>query len=110
MKNHWKKSNCKVIVEAENMDPGSHFMQVNQFVPSMNFKGIFSKLIDQVAPLKSVRLKHRSIIWFDGEILNLISRRDKALYKFKKSGSSEDGKEYRVLRNKTQKIIEKRKC
>ena len=33
----------------------------------------------------------------------------KHVYEFKKSGLSEYGKEYRVLRNKAQKIIEKRK-
>ena len=36
-------------------------------------------------------------------------QRDKALLKFYKSGSQENRKDYNVLRNKTQRLINKRK-
>ena len=48
----------------------------------LKFKQIFTIVINELAPLKSVRLKQRSQSWFIGVILDTIQKRDKALYKF----------------------------
>ena len=56
-----------------------------------------------------VRLKQRTQLWFSGDILKLIRKRDKALIKFKKSKSNDDYLEYKNLRNQTQRQINKTK-
>ena len=43
------------------------------------------EVIDQVAPIKSRRIKQNSQEWFDGEVAEKLSVRDKLFKKFKKS-------------------------
>ena len=75
-----------------------------------NFREVFSKKIDEIAPMKEVRLRSNSEPWFDGNILNLISERDKLVDKIRKGGATEDvQKRYRKLRNKVQCEIKKAK-
>ena len=43
--------------------------------------GLFQEkmsVIDEIAPVKSIRLKQHGCEWFNGEILDLISKRDKS--------------------------------
>lgn len=49
------------------------------------FSDIFLEIIDEVAPVKEVRLKQRSEPWVTGEILDCIQERDLNLYKYKKT-------------------------
>ena len=42
------------------------------------FSSILTSAMDQVAPLKSVHIKQRSEEWINGELLELISQKDKA--------------------------------
>ena len=62
----------------------------------LKFKQIFTSVINELAPIKSVRLKQRSQSWFTGEILDTIQKRDKALYKFKKNGEADCYTEYKM--------------
>ena len=73
------------------------------------FKDKFVNVIDKLAPITEVRLKQRGGDWFNGEILHLISNRDKALAKFKKSKKPEDYTHFKELRNLTQRTITKAK-
>lgn len=43
-----------------------------------NFKRLFLSVIDSVAPIKTFRIKQRSNPWFNSEMLEAISARDKA--------------------------------
>ena len=78
-------------------------------VACSNFKGKITTVLDELAPVTQVRLKQRSGDWFNAEILQLISKRDKALVKFKKSKKTEDYSEYKRLRKLTQRTISKSK-
>lgn len=49
-----------------------------------NFKSIFLSVIDNLAPIKEVRFKHRTEPWITDNILQNIQDRDKPFYKFKK--------------------------
>ena len=55
----------------------------------LKFKELFLSVVNELAPLKQIRIKQRSEPWFSGIILDLISRRDHALANFRKSKSSE---------------------
>lgn len=70
-----------------------------------NFCQMFKAVIDVVAPVKQVRLKQRTKLWFSGDIINLIRKRDKAQINFKKSLKNDDFLEFKKLRNQTQREI-----
>ena len=48
------------------------------------FKSIFVTVIDNIAPIKEVRIKNRTEPWIDSEILHSINERDKAYQTFKR--------------------------
>ena len=54
-----------------------------------------ASVIDEIAPIKEVRVKSNSQDWFDAEINDEIERRDKLLAKFKKSRSHSDNENYK---------------
>ena len=62
-----------------------------------------------MAPFKQVRLKQRSEVWLSNEILESIKLRDHLLKHFKKYGDQSVFEEYKVCRNKTQKLVLKAK-
>ena len=66
-------------------------------------------MIDEIAPIKEVRVKSNSQDWFDAEINEEIERRDKLLAKFKKSRSHSDNENYKKSRNKVQRVIKDKK-
>ena len=74
-----------------------------------SFQNIFSNVLDEVAPVKEIRLKQRTEPWMSSEILELIHSRDKFLYSFKKSGIQEEYKRFCEMRNKVQREIKKAK-
>jgi hypothetical protein len=69
------------------------------------FKTIFCNILDELAPVKSVRLKQRSEPWINSEILELIRERDKSFQKFKKHGDNINYTNFTKLRNKVQSKI-----
>ena len=70
---------------------------------------IASTVIDQIAPMKEIRVKNNSPDWFDAEIHEEIETRDKLFAKFKKSKKSNDHKNYKKARNKVQHLINKKR-
>ena len=61
-------------------------------------------VIDNLAPSKNKRIKGTSQNWFDAEIMEKISDRDKLFKKFKKSRLHVDKDNYKEGRNKVQKL------
>ena len=66
-------------------------------------------MIDEIAPLKEIRLKNNSQDWFDAEINEEIERRDKSFAKFRKSKLHRDNENYKKARNKVQRITKNKK-
>ena len=66
-------------------------------------------MIDEIAPIKEVRVKSNSQDWFDAESNKEIERRDKLLAKFKKSRSHSDNQNYKKSQNKVQRVIKDKK-
>ena len=65
------------------------------------FKSIFLKILDEVAPIKHVRIKTRTEPWIDSVILELIWKRDKLLHESNKDKQNKElRKEFNLIRNK----------
>ena len=73
------------------------------------FCEMFLNVIDSIAPIKTVRLKQNSKSWFSMEILEMISKRDKAWVKFRKNKNENLHEEYKRLRSKCQALIKNAK-
>ena len=74
-----------------------------------NFIQKFMAVIDNLAPSKNKRIKGTSQNWFDAEIMEKISDRDKLFKKFKKSRLHVDKDNYKEARNEVQKLIHTKK-
>ena len=74
-----------------------------------NFIQKFMAVIDNLAPSKNKRIKGTSQNWFDAEIMEKISDRDKLFKKFKKSRLHLDKDNYKEARNEVQKLIHTKK-
>ena len=74
-----------------------------------DFIGKLTGVIDQLAPIKKVRIKGNTQEWFDDEIHTAIKNRDKRFSAFKKSKLSEDKLVYKKSQNYDQCLIKKRK-
>ena len=85
----------------------SNFKDINEAYSDFTEK--VASVIDEIAPIKEVRVKSNSQDWFDAEINEEIERRDKLLAKFKKSRSHSDNENYKKSRNKVQRIIKDKK-
>ena len=85
----------------------SNFKDINEAYS--DFTGKVASVIDEIAPIKEVRVKSNSQDWFDAEINEEIERRDKLLSKFKKSRSHSDNENYKKSRNKVQRMIKDKK-
>ena len=66
-------------------------------------------VIDEIAPIKEVRIKNDNQEWFDGEVLEKIRIRDKLFNKYKKSKLHVDKELYHNARNAAQSLILKKK-
>ena len=60
-----------------------------------SFSQMFKNVIDEVAPLKEVRLKQRNQLWFNGEVREMIRLRNQAYSKFKQSKNNDDYLEFK---------------
>ena len=70
------------------------------------FSNMFKNVIDEIAPLKKIRLKQRNQLWFTGEVRNMICRRNQALSKFRQTKHNDDFLEFKRIRNQTQRKIQ----
>ena len=89
-----------------NFSDYSKFTDINDAYS--DFIGKVSLTIDNIAPMKEIRIKNGSKEWFDEEILEEIEKRDKLLAKFKKSRQPSDSQNYKIARNKVQGMIKKK--
>ena len=64
---------------------------------------------DNLAPSKNKRIIGTQQNWFDAEIMEKISDRDKLFKKFKNSHLHVDKDNYKEVRNETQKLIRTKK-
>ena len=85
----------------------SNFKDINEAY--LDFTGKVASVIDEIAPIKEVRVKSNSQDWFDAEINEEIETQDKLLAKFKKSTSHSDNENYKKTRNKVQHMIKDKK-
>ena len=74
-----------------------------------DFSNKLSDVINKIAPIKQSKVKNRSQEWFDGEIAEKISLRDKLFKKFKKSKLHVDEICFKEARNEVQNVIKKKK-
>ena len=76
-----------------------------------NFKKIFFEVLDEVAPIKIVRIKNRTEPWMTSTILDLIRERDKFLCESNKNRNDKKLRsKFNSLRNKVQREIRKAKA
>lgn len=69
------------------------------------FKDLFLSTLDEVAPIREIKVKKKTEPWITSEILELISERDQYFSIFKRSGCDQDYSNYCKLRNKVQRMI-----
>ena len=67
-----------------------------------SFKSIFLSVVDNIAPIKEVRIKNRTEPWIDSEILQSINERDRAYQTLKRDQSDQNFSAFKSLRSKTQ--------
>ena len=105
---YWRTSVQKYFLDKlSRADWNSCFLSTCVNSAWKSFQNIFSNVLDEVAPVKEIRLKQRTEPWMSSEILELIHSRDKFLYSFKKSGIQEEYKRFCEIRNKVQREIKK---
>ena len=68
----------------------------------LSFKNTFLELLDKIAPIKVMPLKHGTDPWMTGEVLHLIHERNHALKKFKVTKCNTWYDKYVQLRNQVQ--------
>ena len=73
------------------------------------FKNLFVSVINNVAPVKQVRIKQRTEPWIDSDILHAINLRDNAFTRYRKDKSVDNFNTFKVLRNKAQSMIKSAK-
>ena len=69
------------------------------------FKSIFMSGVNNISPIKEVRIKQRTEPWINAEILQSIYDRDRAFKVFKGDKSEQNFSTFKDLRNKTQTLI-----
>ena len=70
------------------------------------FVGILGSIIDELAPMRQVRVKQRTEAWMTGEIISSIKRRDFLFGQFKRDRTKRDVyREYCRVRNKVQRDV-----
>ena len=85
----------------------SNFKDINDAYS--DFTETVTSVIDEIAPIKEIRVKNNSQDWFDAEKNKEIGRRDKSFAKFKKSRLHSDNESYKKARNKVQRMIRNKK-
>ena len=74
------------------------------------FKFLFLNIIDEISPVKEVRIKCRTEPWMNDNIFLDIRQRDRYLRLYKKNRNKEMYSEYCKLRNKVQRDVKKAKA
>ena len=74
-----------------------------------HFSDTVLSAIEKIAPIKTVRIKNRNQEWFDSDVSEKISTRDKLFRKYKKSKLHVDKEIYVTARNSAHSLILKKK-
>lgn len=70
-----------------------------------SFNNTVMHLINKHAPLKKIKIKNKNEPWMDGNIHELIHKRDEARKKWLKGKKEEDHEIFRIARNRTKQAI-----
>ena len=84
-----------------------NFKDVNDAYSDLTEK--VTSVIDEIAPIKEIRVKNNSQDWSDAEINEEIERRDKSFAKLKKSRRHSDNESHKIAHNKVQGMIKNKK-
>ena len=104
---HYSKMNLWEKLSAVNWMPALNCHNVDE--AWNNFKDIFLGVIDNIAPVRTRRVKQGTQPWFTNEILNTIKKRDRALKTFRASNDHTIYSQYKKLHNKVQQMVERAK-
>ena len=104
MKNYSQEGFTQSLEEA-NFPDYSNFNSVNEAYD--NFVAKLTAIIDEVAPIKRIRVKGNTQEWFDDEIHCAIKNRDQYFSAFKRSKSKADKLSYKRAQNRVQHLIKK---
>ena len=74
-----------------------------------HFVELVTKIIDEVAPMREVRVRKNTQEWMDQEVLEGIRIRDRLLTKFRSSRAHVDYVNFKKARNHVQNLIKKKK-
>ncbi len=74
-----RSQNWNCVYEAETVDEAWN-----------NFKNIFIKVIDKVAPVKEMRIKQRTEPWITTQVLDMIKEKDGLISEYKKDKNNKD--------------------
>ena len=67
-------------------------------------------VIDNIAPIKEIRVKGNSKPWFDGSISEAINVRNKFKKKYKKTTLPSDELNFKAAQNQVKKLVKSKKC
>ena len=85
----------------------SEFMDIN--AAYCHFIQVITSIIDEIAPLKEIRIRNNTEERMDEEVLEGIKIRDKLLSKFKRTKSHIDHVNFKKARNNVLSLIRKKK-
>ena len=89
MKTYSKEAFCELLEQAD-WSPVLSSQDTN--LAWQNFKDIFLKALDIIAPTKLIRIKQRSAAWITKSILDKIALRDFYLNEFNRDRTKSDSK------------------
>ena len=99
----YNKENFQASLLATDWDP---VLSCDNVSEAWNiFKNVFTSVIDNIAPVKQVRLKQRTEPWMDSDILQAINERDRAFHRYKVEKSDTNYDTFKCLRNKVQSLV-----
>ena len=100
----------------ENFEQESKNIVLPNYEKFSDVNSAYSDLVNKItqvlnnrAPYKTIRVKNQSNEWFDGELAEQISNRDKLFKKFKKRKLQIDKLIYKEAKNTVQRLIKEKK-
>ena len=107
LKNYTVEHFCKLLKNIHFPRYSMEYNDINEAYTDIIEKVM--SVINQIAPLKEIRIKGNTQQWFDEEIMEEIRIRDKMFSKFKKSKLHIDNVNYKKARNHVQSLIKRKK-
>jgi len=105
-----KKYNKDVLIEKLNAANWSELLMCRNINSAWSiFRNLFISVLDEVAPIRELRVKTHTEPWITSDILELIKYRDHLSYMYKKTGSKHFYSEFCKYRNRTQRAVKEAK-